>query len=425
MKLIVEKTDRIAGEATPPSSKSHTIRALVFASLAEGRSTLWDMLESEDTRAAHDACTALGAEISRNEKGGFEVEGFNGYPNVRKSMINTLNSGTTTNFIASVAALADRRIVIDGDASIRRRPVQPLLSALNNLGARAASINSNGCPPIEVQGRMIGGRTPLDCRSSQYLSSLLISCPLLEMDTEITPMNCCELPYIEMTMRWLDELGIEYENRNLRKILIPGGQKYRGFTRKIPTDWSSATFILVAAAMLGEKVTVKGLDPHDTQADREVLSHLSRMGSDIQVSGDGIVVGRSELHGCELDLNNTPDALPAVSVLGCVAEGVTTIRNVAHARIKETDRIRVMTEELSKMGARIQETEDGMVIEHSKLSGTRLNGHGDHRVVMALSLAGLIAEGITIIETAEAIRATFPNYTEVMRSLGGNMRMEE
>lgn len=425
MKLIVEETEEISGEASPPSSKSHTIRAFVFASLAEGRSILWNTLESEDTKAAVDACAALGAEISRNKRGGFEVEGFNGYPKVRRSEINTLNSGTTTNFIASVAALADRKILIDGDASIRRRPVQPLLYALNNLGAKAASINSNGFPPIMVQGRMVGGRTTLDCRSSQYLSSLLISCPLLERDTEITPLNCCELPYIEMTMRWLDELGIEYEDRGLRKILIPGRQMYRGFTREIPSDWSSATFILAAAAMLGGRVTVKGLDPQDTQADREVLSHLSRMGSDIRVSGGGIVVRRAELQGCELDLNNTPDALPAISVLGCFAKGETTIRNVAHARIKETDRIRVMTEELSKMGARIREAEDGMFIEHSELSGANLDGHGDHRVVMALSLAGLIAEGRTTIETAEAIRATFPNYIEVMKSLGANMRMEE
>jgi 3-phosphoshikimate 1-carboxyvinyltransferase len=143
------------------------------------------------------------------------------------------------------------------------------------------------------------------------------------------------------------------------------------------------------------------------------------------VSGGGIVVRRAELQGCELDLNNTPDALPAISVLGCFAKGETTIRNVAHARIKETDRIRVMTEELSKMGARIREAEDGMFIEHSELSGANLDGHGDHRVVMALSLAGLIAEGRTTIETAEAIRATFPNYIEVMKSLGANMRMEE
>jgi len=425
MKLLIEKTERITGESSVPSSKSHTIRALIFASLAEGRSALQNVLESEDTRAAVEACSALGADITRRADGEFEVTGFNGHPNVRKDKINTLNSGTTTNFIASVAALADKKIIIDGDESIRRRPVQPLLSALNNLGAKALSINNNGCPPIEVQGRMTGGKTTLDCRSSQYLSSLLISCPLLEQDTEIEALNCCELPYIEMTMRWLDELGSSYENRDFKKILIHGRQKYPALRKTIPSDWSSATFILVAAAILGENVAVKNLDLDDTQADKEVLNYLRRMGSDIKVGEKMIVISRSGLRGCELDLNNTPDALPAMAVLGCSAEGKTTIRNVAHARIKETDRIRVMTQELSKMGARIEETSDGMIIDHSRLVGAKLNGHGDHRIVMALSLAGLIAEGRTEIDTAEAIKVTFPNYVEVMKSLGARMRIED
>ncbi len=425
MRLLIEKAERITGESSVPSSKSHTIRAFIFASLAEGRSVLQNVLESEDTRAAIEACSALGADITKRGEGGFEIAGFEGHPNVRRDKINTLNSGTTTNFIASVAALADKKIIIDGDESIRRRPVQPLLSALNNLGARAFSIKNNGCPPIEVQGRMTGGKTALDCRSSQYLSSLLISCPLLERDTEIEAMNCCELPYIQMTMRWLDELGISYENRDFKKILIHGKHKYPTFMKTIPSDWSSATFILVAAAMLGDSVVVKNLDLKDTQADKEVLNYLQRMGSDIKVEPKMIIVNRSELHGCELDLNDTPDALPAIAVLGCFAEGKTTIKNVAHARIKETDRIRVMTEELSKMGARIKETDDGMIIEHSQLVGAKLNGHGDHRVVMALSLAGLIAKGKTEIEPAEAIKVTFPNYVEVMKNLGARMRIED
>ncbi len=212
MKLIVEKTKKISGESNVPSSKSHTIRGLIFASLAEGESRLKNALESEDTKAAIKACSALGAEIIKKAEGEFEIAGFNGCPNLKESNINTLNSGTTTNFIASIAALADRKIIIDGDDSIRKRSVQPLLSALKNLGAEALSVNNNGCPPIEIQGKMIGGKTTLDCKSSQYLSSLLIACPLLDQDTEIEILNCCEVPYIEMTLRWLDELGIDYEN---------------------------------------------------------------------------------------------------------------------------------------------------------------------------------------------------------------------
>jgi 3-phosphoshikimate 1-carboxyvinyltransferase len=424
MRLIVKKTEKIRGESNVPSSKSHTIRGLIFASLAKKKSILHNALESEDTKATINACTSLGAEFSKIHDGEFQITGFDGYPKIRKTEINTLNSGTTTNFITSVTALADKKIIIDGDESIRRRPVEPLLVALRNLGAHATSLNKNGCPPIEIKGRMIGGKTTLDCSSSQYLSSLLISCPLLNEDTEILISNCCEIPYIEMTLKWLDELHIKYHNKDLSEIQIFGDQKYSPFEKTIPSDWSSATFLIASAAMLGDIVTVRNLDPDDSQADRYVLDYLRNMEADIKIEDMNITINKARLRGCELDLNNTPDALPAMAVLGCYSEGTTILKNVAHARIKETDRIRVMTQELTKMGAKIKETDDGMIIQHSKLKGARLSGHYDHRVVMALSLAGMIADGQTEIDTAEAIKVTFPNYVEIMKELGAKMSLE-
>jgi len=424
MKLVVENIKEIKGETNVPSSKSHTIRGFIFASLAEGESTLKNTLESEDTKAALNACRSLGAEIIRTGEEEYEITGFNGHPNVKNTKINTLNSGTTTNLISSVAALANRKIIIDGDDSIRKRPIQPLLVALKNLGAEVRSINKNGCPPIEIKGRLTGGKTKLDCKSSQYLSSLLITCPLLDQNTEIEILNVCEIPYIEMTLRWLDELGINYENKDYVNILIYGNQKYSAFQKTMPSDWSSATFLLVAASMIGKQVVIEGLDMNDTQADKLVLNYLKEMGAKIKIDEQKITVNRSQLYGCELDLNNTPDALPSIAILGCFAEGKTVIKNVAHARIKETDRIKAMTMELSKMGAEVHETDDGMILEQSELKGTKLNGYNDHRIVMALSLAGLIAEGRTEINTAEAIKVTFPNYIEVMNNLGANMRME-
>lgn len=424
MKLTVEKTKEISGETAIPSSKSHTIRGFIFASLANKRSILHNALESEDTKATINACTSLGAEIDKINNGEFEIIGFNRYPKVRKTEINTLNSGTTTNFITSVAALANEKIVIDGDESIRRRTIEPLLSALRNLGAHAFSLKNNGCPPIEVKGRMKGGKTKLDCKSSQYLSSLLICCPLLQQDTEIEIINCCEIPYIEMTFRWLDELNIKYRNKNFNKVLIYGNQKYSSFEKTIPSDWSSATFLIASAVMIGDNIIIKDLDPEDSQADKYVLNYLQDMGAEIKVEGKNITIKKSKIHGCELDLNNTPDALPAMAVLGCYAEGTTILKNVAHARIKETDRIKVMTEELSKMNANIEETDDGMIIRHSKLKGAKLRGHYDHRIIMALSLAGMIADGQTEIDSAEAINVTFPNYVEIMKDLGAKISLE-
>lgn len=424
MKLIVEKTDKISGNAVVPSSKSHTIRAFIFASLADGKSKLENMLESGDTKAAMDACSALGAKIEKKD-GEYEITGFNGIPNIKEDKINTLNSGTTTNLIISVAALADKKITIDGDDSIQKRPIQPLLTALNNLGAEALSINNNGCPPIEIIGRMKGGKTLLDCKSSQYLSSLLISCPLLEQDTEIEIQNICEKPYIELTLKWLDELGIKYENKNFERIKIYGNQKYSSFQKTIPGDWSSAAFLLAAGAMLGENLVIKGLDLNDTQADKAVLNYLKNMGADVKVDKEGIIINKSQLKGYELDLNNTPDAFPAMAVLACYAEGKTIIKNVSHARIKETDRIKVMYKELTKMGANVEELDDGLIIEHSELKGAKLKGYNDHRIVMALSLAGMIAKGKTEIDTAEAVNVTFPDYAGLMKKLGAKFETSQ
>ncbi|MEW5693938.1 MAG: 3-phosphoshikimate 1-carboxyvinyltransferase [Candidatus Hydrogenedentota bacterium] len=417
MKLVVDKTDTISGEAEIPASKSHTIRAVVFASLAEGTSILTYPLESEDTKSAINACINLGAKINKKDKK-IEITGFAGVPDVINDKIDTLNSGTTTNIISSVAALCDKTINIDGDESIRRRPIQPLLDAINNLGAKAISLKNNGCPPLQIKGRLKGGKTELDCKSSQYLTSLLITAPLLSQDTRITVKNICEKPYIDMTLSWLDELGIQYENRNYDTFIIHRNQKYKAFQKQIPSDWSSATFLLVAGVMAGKDLIIKGLDLTDTQADKEVLSYLLKMGADIKLKENEIIINKSELQGFELDLNNTPDALPAMSVLGCYAKGKTTLKNVAHARIKETDRIKVMASELSKMGANIKELPDGLLILHSRLKGCEVNGYNDHRVVMALSLAGMIASNKTIIDTQEAINVTFPSYIELMNSLG-------
>ena len=423
MKLIVKSTERLKGEAVIPSSKSHTIRAVIIASLAEGVSKIKNPLDSADTKAAINGCKAFGAKINQENKDEWVIEGFNGKPSEPSGKIDTLNSGTSTNLLMSVAALGNFKVIIDGDESIRKRPVQPLIDALNNLGAKVTSLNNNECPPLEIQGPVKGGKAEIDCKSSQYVSSLLISCPLIDKDTEIFLKNVCEEPYIEMTMRWLEERGIKFTHKGFESIRIEGNQKYSAFEKTIPADWSSATFILCAAAITDSDVLIKGLDINDMQGDKAVLDYLRQMGADIRIVEDGILVRGKTLLGQELDLNKTPDALPAIAVVGCFAEGTTIIKNAAHARIKETDRIKVMKDELSKMNANIEETEDGLVIRKSELKGAKVNGHYDHRVVMALSLAGLIAKGKTEIDTAEAINVTFPNFTDIIKNLGANMEV--
>ncbi len=425
MKLVVEKTEKLEGEITIPGSKSHTIRAVIIASLAEGTSKILNPLKSEDTIAAINACKALGANINTDNEKEWIVNGFNHQPNAPAEILNLANSGTSLRLISGIiAALCDSEVELDGDESLRTRPIQPLLKSFNELGAEALSVKNNGYCPIKIKGKMSGGSTEIVGLTSQYVSSLLLACPLLEQDSKITVIKPNEVPYIEMTLKWLDEQGIKYESsKDFTQFKVFGNQRYKAFEKTIPADWSSAAFPLVASAILPSNVLIKGLDPNDVQGDKAIIDYMKKMGADISIENNGIRIKGKELQGCELDINSTPDALPSLAVLGCFANGTTTLVNVAQARVKETDRIKVMTEELSRMNADIKEREEGLIIHKSHLKGTKVRGHADHRIVMALSLAGMIAEGKTEITTAESINVTYPTYVGSMKTLGAKMEV--
>jgi 3-phosphoshikimate 1-carboxyvinyltransferase len=273
---------------------------------------------------------------------------------------------------------------------------------------------------------MKGGKTSVKAVSSQYLSSILMSCPVGEKDTEIDVPVLNEKPYVRMTLDWLDRLGLKVGySANLDKFNIPGGQRITSFQRRIPGDFSSATFLLAAGALAGGKLVLKGLDMNDPQGDKEIVDILRRMGAKIDETGEGIEVSGSRLRGMEIDLNSIPDAVPMLAVVGCFADGETILHNVPQARIKETDRLAVMASELSKLGATIRELPDGLVIKGGGLEGGRVNGHGDHRVVMALTIAGLAADKPVSVDTAEAAGVTFPGFWDMMSCLGAKIEFED
>ena len=420
MKLVVSKS-KLSGSVRIPGSKSHTIRATAIASLAEGTSHVREPLVASDTLSAFDAYRLLGAEsLQQND---WVIRGVGGRPRVPDNVIDVGNSGTTLYVALGSAALVDGCSVFTGDGQIRRRPVQPLIDALNGLGANVESTRGNGMAPIIVRGPMRGGEIKLDCgQTSQYLTSLLINCPLAMGDTIIEAENLTEKPYIEMTLRWLAEQGIELANDDFRRFRIPGGQSYRAFDKAIPADFSSATFFMCAAAITGSDLTLLGLDMSDTQGDKAVADMLAKMGATVEALPDGLRVIGGPLRGAQFDLGDTPDALPALAVTACFAEGETRLVNVPQARLKETDRIAVMREELEKMGADIDELPDGLVIRGSHLTPTYLHGHSDHRVIMALAIAGLrMCGGETTVYTAEALSVTFPTFVELMNSVGAEM----
>lgn len=419
----------LSGSVSIPGSKSHTIRALVFSLLAEGESEITAPLFSADTLSCIEGCKALGADIRILEGNPVQVliKGVGGKPNPLKTHIDMGNSGTSLRLLTGVASLCNKTITFDGDDSLRTRLMGPLLEALKNLGVKEAySHQNNGKCPLTLKGPVCGGETEIEGITSQFLSSLLISLPVAGKDSVLRVKNLHEKPYVEITLTWLKRLGIEVTHENMEIFRIKGQQRYPAFQRRIPADFSTACFPLCAAAVTRSKVSIQGLDFSDTQGDKVVFDYFKKMGMSIrQENGETVVDGsKTQLRGIEIDMNATPDALPVMAVAGCFAKGKTFLKNVAQARIKECDRIAAMTKELRKMGALIEELPDGMIIHESVLKGTEVHGYNDHRIVMALSIAGMGAQGKTCVDTAESAGVTYPDFIKDMKALGAKFETE-
>lgn len=417
---LISRNASLNGAVRIPASKSHTIRALLIATLADGESVLHDPLSSGDTESCLHACEQLGARIVR-ETDKWLVHGTGMQFAAPTDMIDVGNSGTTLYLALSVAALGNKPVTFTGDYQIQRRSAQSLLDSLTDLGASAVSEKGNGCAPLTVCGPLKGGTTTIECPTSQYLSSLLLSCPLAEGDTSISVPLLNEQPYIEMTLDWITRHGVTIEYKDFSRFHIKGGQSYTPVNQAIPSDFSSATFFLVAAAITGADVILHGLDMSDSQGDKAVVHMLEAMGITMDTGRNSVRVCGGELTGTELDLNATPDALPALAVAGCFAKGETRLVNVPQARQKETDRILVMCSELKKLGADIEELPDGLIIRESALTGGDVKGYDDHRVVMAMGVAGLRASGPVHVDSAESMAITFPTFVDLMNTLGACM----
>ncbi|MDR1239811.1 MAG: 3-phosphoshikimate 1-carboxyvinyltransferase [Treponema sp.] len=453
------------GAIRVPASKSHCIRRLLIAALAEGVSEIDYPLDSLDARSCLAVCRGLGAEIEERraadprspnpaDEGGerlvqWRVRGTGGRPGRRAAggpeaagppRLDVGNSGTTLYLALAAAALGETPVEFTGDAQIQRRSAAPLLAALSGLGIRAESLNHSGCAPILIQGPWRGGRVVLPCPTSQYLSALLLAAPLAPQGviTEIDVPLLNERPYIEMTLSYLRAQHIPHEAAaDFSRFVIPGGAIWRPLSGPAPGDFSSAAFPACAAVVSGGAVRLPGLDPGDTQGDKFFFEMLARMGCEVRREqqapadpGAGAALAgpaggppewalsvslKGPLRGGEFDLNAAPDLLPAAAVLGAYATGDTALVNVAHARIKETDRIAVMAAELAKLGVRCTERPDGLVIHGGAgLAGGRVDGHGDHRIVMALAAGACGASGPVEITGAEHAAVTYPGFLELL-----------
>ncbi len=428
-RLLVQKTPSLSGLATPPSSKSHSIRALILALLAKGESVLTNPLDCSDMQDAMRICTQLGANLSVD--GDTVCVNSSGLPLQESAqIINSGNSGISTHFVMPLLGLrkeVEKPIILDCGEQMRARPIAPLVNALRALGLRINYLDKEGQLPISVCGPLSGGVTEVDGITSQYLSALLVSLPCAPLDSEITVSDLHERPYVEMTLDWLKRLGIRYQhvaidNRDIYHI--PGRQNYSAFKATIAGDFSSASYLIAAAVLGNGRVELRGLDMQDPQGDKRLVYLLQEMGAAIEISGQGLIIeGGHPLKGLKIDADDIPDLLPALAVIGTYASGKTELTNVRQARIKETDRIHSMSEGLSRMGAKVTVYEDGMTIYPSALQGATVKGYNDHRTVMALAVAGLRAEGQTEIDDAHAVNKTFPNFVSLMQSLGAQMEV--
>lgn len=420
MKIKIKRST-ISGTIAVPGSKSHSIRAIAAATMADGTSTINNPLHSEDTLAALRAAKNLGATITGNDDC-WKITGTAAEFKYDGSVIDMANSGTSLRIFTALAATANIPISFDGDASLRSRPMEQLLNALALLGVKTTS--EHGKCPLTVHGPLSGSLTEVDGTSSQFLTALLFAAPTAKADIHIQVKNLNEIPYVRLTLDWLKMLGINYEcSSDLTQFKIFANQSYKPFNQVIPADFSTAAFPLIAAATTGSEVTIANLNFADLQGDKVVFDYLEQMGTKIDRDSQYTYVTGGKLHAVELDLNATPDALPAIAVAAACANGKTKIYNVPQARIKETDRIACMTKELSKMGIQVDEFADGMTITGGKLKGAELEGYADHRIVMALTIAAMNAAGTSIINGAEAAAVTYPNFITDFQNLGANIQI--
>lgn len=415
------KKSLLYGEFIILASKSQTMRAILFAMLAEGKSIIHRPLLSKDSFSMIQACEHFGAKIKWMEEQ-LEIEGIGCRINYTEDVINAGNSGLILRLCTGIASLGHSPIVITGDASIRhQRPMKPLLDALIQLGVEVQSMRGDGFAPIIIKGPLKSGKAHLEGQDSQYISSLLIASAFSDEEIELYVTEPGEKPWVSLTMDWLQRMGASVKNENFSYYHIKGKSRCPSFHYSVPGDLSNAAFPIVAAIITRSALTLINVDLDDLQGDKEFIYCLMEMGAHIEIDKANKslqIYPSNSLQGIDKDINDFIDAITIFAVVGCYAEGETVLRNASIARCKECNRIGAIIQELRKMGAHIEETKDGIKIKKSKLVGTKVFSHGDHRMAMSLTIAGLGADGETIVEDVECIQKTFPDFFNKFKNAG-------
>ena len=413
MKTVNPKPS-VNGTLIIPGSKSLSHRALIASALARGKSRLEGFLSCEDTLFTANALRLLGADLSL-EGSRVTVVGNAGHFAAPRALreIYLGNSGTSFRLLLSIAALSSGSSVLTGTNRMHERPIGDLVEALKALGARISYHDCQGYPPLLTRGGGLhGGKVIIPGnKSSQFLSSLLLAGPYAREEVEIEVTGTLvSRPYVDITLGVMDDFGIPVARKGYRWFKIPSGITYQARSYIIEGDVSTASYFWAAAAVTGGSITTENIRPGTVQGDIGLLRVLEKMGCHVKRFDDRISVMGGHLTGIEVDMGAMPDMVPTLAAIALFAEGETVIRNVSHLRIKESDRLHAIAQEWRRIGAAIEELEDGIVIQGGRpLAGTSVNSHNDHRIAMSLAVIGLNVKGIEIGDE-ECVTKSFPAF---------------
>lgn len=401
-----------------PGSKSYTHRMLIAAALSDGECLIRNRLKSEDTNLTAKALTHFGIKITE-ENNCTRIIGSSGKLMPPSSGIFLANSGTSMRLLAGVAALCKAKCHLYGSRRMHARPIQDLLDGLLQIGAKALSMDDNGCPPVEIDGSNTqGGPVQLNCAvSSQYLSALLMAGPYTQKGIEVTvTKGPVSRPYVDITLDVMQKFGVDFDRRDYSWFSVPGNQIFRADQYTVEADCSQASYFWAAAAITGSTIIVKDIAKDSRQGDIHFVDLLERMGCLVKKDSTGIAVKGGSLNAIEADMGDIPDMVPTMAVVAAFATGTTVLKNVLHLKIKESDRLAALENELAKMGIKTECIGSDLVIKGGRPSGARIETYGDHRIAMSFAAAGLRAPG-TLIEDESCVDKSFPGFWQVFDAL--------
>ncbi|MBI5426690.1 MAG: 3-phosphoshikimate 1-carboxyvinyltransferase, partial [Nitrospinae bacterium] len=419
--IEIQPATRIRATAEAPPSKSYTNRALIIAGLADGESRLDHPLFSDDTRYMQEAIVRYGVPVKR-EADALIVSGKGGVLQAPREEIYVGNAGTAMRFLATFAALAPGTSRLTGDERMRERPIEDLLAGLRAIGVPAESVLNNQCPPLVVHGGNVpGGEIRLAAdKSSQYLTSLLLSAPYFQKDTVIRIAGeLTSKSYVDITLDIMKTFGVHVENEGYAVFRAPAGQKYAARDYAIEGDASSASYFFASAAVSGGEVAVTRLNPDSVQGDLRFLDALEQMGCRVEKSSGKITVAGNPLRGISINMNTMPDVVQTLAVVALFADGPTAVAGIGNLRIKETDRIAALERELTRLGARVESGSDYLTVHPAaRYSPAEIETYNDHRMAMSFAVAGLKVPGVKI-KNPECVSKSFPDFFERFKKLHG------